>query len=139
MTQNQRLAAPGFSFIEIVIAIFIMALVMSIGVPSYFYFVNKARISTTRGNLTLLKNSINLYQMEHGKYPTRLLDLSERPQGDAGKSWRPYIDKLPKDAWAQDFYYKILPTGGKRPYELYSYGSAEGPDTPVEDRLSAWD
>lgn len=139
MTTANRQATPGFSLIEIMVAFLILGLVMAIAVPSYFGIVNSARARSTNASLQVVKNEVNLYQMEHGKFPARLVDLVERPKGEEGKGWRARMDKLPKDAWNNEFYYKVLPSGSKHPYELYSYGVSNPEDSTPEDRISAWE
>jgi general secretion pathway protein G len=137
MEYNERYHSPGFTFMELIVAILILGLLAGIGVPMYLRWAETARESTTQSNLRLLKNEITKFNIEHGKYPSRLEDLSERPKGEIGKKWKPYLDKLPKDGWSQEFYYKVTP-GGKNPYELYSYGGSAGPEEPAERRISVW-
>jgi general secretion pathway protein G len=136
---ERKYVAPGFSLMEILVALFILGLVMAVGIPSYLYIQEMAAGRTTRASLQVLKNSINLFKMEHGKYPARLQDLVERPKGEEGKAWKPLIEKLPKDGWKQDFYYKLLPSGSKHPYELYSYGVENPEESTPESRISVWD
>lgn len=136
---SKKYAHPGFTFIELVVVILILGLLVGVGVPVYMRFTETAKENTTKANLKLLKSSIDLYHMENNRYPARLNDLAERPKGEAGKGWKAYIQKLPVDGWQREFYYKVLPAGGKRPYDLYSYGS-NGPESNApEERISAWD
>jgi general secretion pathway protein G len=138
MNTRVRSTAPGFSMIEIMIVIVIMGLLAGIGIPMYLGYAAQARQSTTKQNLSLIKSQLTLFNLQHGKYPPRLIDLVERPKGEIGKNWTQSFEKLPKDAWAQDFYYKTT-AGGKHPYELYSYGGYAGPEEPAESRVSVWD
>ncbi len=139
MIQSRRHLNAGFTFIEIVVVVLILGLLMGIGIPVYRTFTEGARENTTKANLKLLKSSLDLYHAEHSKYPARLIDLVERPKGDAGKGWKQYVQKLPEDGWKNAFYYKVLPAGSKHPYELYSYGSNGPEGSAPEERLSAWD
>jgi general secretion pathway protein G len=139
MNQRLRMHAPGFSFIEIMAAVLILGLILAVSVPVYFNYVAGARVRSTTANLKVIKNTLNLYSMEHGKYPAKLIDLVERPKGETDKAWRPYLEKLPLDAWGNEFVYKILPSGSKHPFDLYSYGP-NGPDqSTAEERISVWD
>jgi len=138
MLHRERYHTPGFTFMELVVAILILGLLSAIGIPLYMRWAESARETTTKQNLQLLKNNINLFHIEHGKYPTRLEDLVERPKGDLAKNWKQLLEKLPQDGWRQDFYYRVIP-GGKHPYDLYSYGGSNGPEEPAEKRISAWE
>lgn len=138
MLGKERYASPGFSLMELMIALIILGLIMAVGIPAYFSQVEGVRKNTTEQNLQLLKTNINLFQMEQAKYPSKLDDLVEKPKGDTSKNWKQYLDKKPLDGWKKDFYYRVTP-GGKHPYELYSYGGQAGPEEPAESRISVWD
>lgn len=135
MVHRERYHTPGFTFMELVVAILILGLLAGVGVPLYMRFVEQARERTTQSNLGLLKNTITQFNIELGKYPSRLEELVDRPKGEIGKKWKQYLEKLPKDGWGNDFYYKVT-QGGKKPYQLYSYGSG-GPEG--ESQISVWD
>ena len=118
-------------------ALLILGLIMAVAVPSYLAFTEGARSRSTDASLAVMKNAINLYYMEQGQYPAKLKDLVEKPKTET-KRWHQYLDKLPQDGWNFDFVYKVLPAGSKRPYELYSHGSASGPEGSPEERISVW-
>jgi general secretion pathway protein G len=48
--------------------------------------------------------------------------------------WRQYLDKVPKDAWDQDFIY--VSPGVNKPFELRSVGPDRKEGT--EDDLDVW-
>lgn len=135
--EQQKKVQDGFTFMELVVAVMILGILASIVGFGYVRFVETARQNTTRTSLRTVKSSIDLFTMQYGKLPARLQDLVEKPKGDL-PGWKPYFDKLPKDGWNTDFYYKVTP-GKKHPYELYSYGSSEGAGAPVENQISVWD
>lgn len=136
---NEQHMTKGFSLIEIMIALAIMALVGTIGILSYNGLREGARKQTTQTNLKTLKQTISLFEMNNNSYPTRLADLVERPKGDLGKKWTaPLLTHVPQDGWGQDFVYKLTP-GGKHPYQLFSFGGGDGPNEAPENRLDAWD
>jgi general secretion pathway protein G len=126
----------GFTLIELVVAVMILGILMTIGGFAYLQFTGIARENTTRTNLRTVKSAIDLFNIQHGRFPVQLPDLLQRPKGDF-PGWKPYFDKMPKDGWGREFHYKLTP-GKKHAYELYSYGSG-GPEGPVEDRISVWD
>lgn len=138
MVYTRRHMHPGFSLIEIVVAMMIIGLLAGVAVPLYMRYAESAKESTTKTNLKVLKSSVDLFKIEQGKYPTKLQDLVERPKGLTG-SWKPYLEKLPVDGWKSEFYYRVNAGGSTHPYDLYSYGS-NGPEAGIpEERISVWE
>lgn len=141
MTESRSLRA-GFTLIELVIAIAILAVLALVVGPMVMGQLEKARISSTKSNLKSLKTAVDMFKVDTARYPSRLRDLVEKPREEAvARNWAKggYIEggELPKDAWTEDFQYKRTPEG-KTPYELYSYG-ANGPSAPKEEWISVWD
>lgn len=137
-----RHARSGFSFIELVVVIMVMAILAGLGVPMVMNLVDKARVNSTRSNLQALKSAIVMFKNDTSRYPTKLRDLVEKPKEEAvARKWQKggYMEsgELPQDAWSEDFQYKRTPDG-KHPYELYSYGS-EGAGSDKSEWISVWD
>lgn len=133
----------GFAMMDALIAIALVTLILGVGMPVMFNQLKKGKIFKTEQNLNLLKQSINQYYGDVGRWPRNLDDLVDKPDADSpfAKKWQgPYLEVkgggLPTDGWDQDFVYELTP-GGAHPYELYSYGP-EGEDGPEEDRISVW-
>jgi general secretion pathway protein G len=136
-----RSVRDGFTFIELVIAIAILALLALVVGPLVMGQLDKARMSSTRSNLTSIKTAIDMFKVDTGKYPTKLRDLVEKPKEEAiARSWQKggYLQgaEVPQDAWKEDFVYKRT-AEGKNPYELYSYGP-NGASAPKEEWISVW-
>jgi general secretion pathway protein G len=136
-----RSVRSGFTFIELVIGIAILAILALVVAPGIMGVLEKARISGTVSNLKNIKTAIDMFKVDTAKYPTKLRDLVEKPREESvARNWTKggYIEggELPKDAWNEDFQYKRTPEG-KTPYELYSFG-ANGPGAPKEEWISVW-
>jgi general secretion pathway protein G len=136
-----RSVRDGFTFIELVIAIAILALLALVVGPLVMGQLDKARMSSTRSNLSSIKTATDMFKVDTGKYPTKLRDLVEKPKEEAvARNWQKggYLQgaEVPQDAWHEDFVFKRTPEG-KNPYELYSYGP-NGPSAPKEEWISVW-
>src|SRR2546421_12654805 len=59
----------GFSLIELVIVVVIIGIIAAIAVPRMSRGSQGAADSALSGNLTVLRNAIDLYQTEHQAYP----------------------------------------------------------------------
>jgi general secretion pathway protein G len=130
-------ARPGFTLIEIVIAVSIMALIMMLVVPGVYTYLRNARVKAAKFALANINNAIQVYQSDVHSYPTTLSDLKTRPLDEkAAKRWEgPYLEKELADPWGSEFVYTLNPKGTQPPYELYSWGpSKEG--SPQEEWIS---
>lgn len=73
MTMPRR--AAGFSLIELVIVMVVMAVLFAIAVPAYDTFVMKSRRAEARELLSSIAQAEGRYYANHAKYATSLEDL----------------------------------------------------------------
>jgi general secretion pathway protein G len=67
--------ALGFTLIELLVVLAIMATLMSIVAPRYFDSVDRAKEAALKADLRLLREAIDKYKADTGKYPEVLDDL----------------------------------------------------------------
>ena len=65
----------GFSLLELMIAMFILIILISVAVPSYQKAVQNARESVLKENLWQMRRAIDQYYGDKGKPPQSLDDL----------------------------------------------------------------
>lgn len=65
----------GFTLIELLVVMAIIASLLSIAVPRYFNSLEKSRETVLRSDLAQLRDSIDKYFGDLGKYPESLDDL----------------------------------------------------------------
>jgi general secretion pathway protein G len=65
----------GFSLLELMIAMFIMIILISVALPTYQRSVQHARETVLRENLWQMRRSIDQYAADKGKLPQSLDDL----------------------------------------------------------------
>lgn len=130
----------GFSLIEILIAVAILAIVAGTVGPYLFGQLQKSRISTAKASLRSIQSQLDLFNADCGAYPESLKDLVRRPVNEElAKNWVvPYIkdEKKLNDPWGNRYQYQLTPDQ-ENPYELYSYGP-KGKSTPKAERISVW-
>nr|BAU79769.1 putative general secretion pathway protein G [uncultured Aquificaceae bacterium] len=128
----------GFTLIELLVVIIILGLLAALIVPKITGRVDEAKVETTKVQLKALKDALEQYKLDNGTYPTTqqgLKALVEKPTTQPiPPRWRQYLDKLPKDAWDNDFIY--ISPGVNRPYELKSVGPDRTEGT--QDDISVW-
>lgn len=140
LKKKERWFKPGFTLIEIMIALAIIGLVLGVVIPWANNQFQQAKVRTTRMGMKNVQFAIQQYHMDTGVYPSRLRDLVKRPADEqiASKWTSPYLpDKQePKDSWSNKYQYKVT-EGGKHPYELKSYGPG-GKGSPKEEQIDVW-
>lgn len=105
----------GFTLVELLVVLAILALLLTLAVPRYFNGIERAKEATLRQNLNTLRESIDKFYADTGQYPKTLEDLVERK----------YIRKLPIDPMTENdaTWVFIAP---KPPLEGYIYDIHSG-------------
>ena len=65
----------GFTLVELLVVLAIMATLMSIVAPRYFSSVDRAKDAALKTNLRLIRESIDKYRADTGQYPSALQTL----------------------------------------------------------------
>jgi len=92
----KRFNDQGFTFIEILIVITIIAILASTIIPNFVGFDAEARITASRSNLESIRTRINLYRAKKGAYPESLNDLLTTHYYDVGIK-KAYLKKMPPE------------------------------------------
>ncbi len=82
----------GFTMLELLIVMAIMGILITIAQPSLKQSIIKAREAVLKEDLFQLRDAIDQYYADNGKYPDQLSDLINAQ--DRSKS---YLRDLPKD------------------------------------------
>lgn len=67
--------ARGFTLIELIVVLAIVALLASIAAPRYFRSVDRARENSLRSSLNVMRDAIDQHLADRGRYPDSLDDL----------------------------------------------------------------
>ena len=67
----------GFSLLELMIAMFIMIILLSVALPTYHKTVQHARETVLKENLWQMRKAIDQYAADKAKYPKSIDDLVE--------------------------------------------------------------
>jgi len=77
----------GFTLIELIVVMAIVALLASIAAPRYFNSLQKSRETALRSSLAVMRDAIDQYAADRGQYPDSLQQLAEAR----------YIREIPED------------------------------------------
>ncbi|MDD2541658.1 MAG: type II secretion system major pseudopilin GspG [Desulfuromonadaceae bacterium] len=136
----------GFTLIEIMVVIVILALLAALVAPKLMGRADDAKITDAHVQIKNIETALKLYKLDNGNYPTTEQGLSAlvtKPTvGVIPKNYKEegYLEKktVPKDPWGNDYLY--LSPGEHGDYDLYSYGSdgAKGGEGKNAD-ITSWD
>jgi general secretion pathway protein G len=136
----------GFTLIEIMVVIVILAMLAALVGPKLMGRTDDAKIQTTRTQVGNLETALKFYKLDNGTYPSTeqgLNALVAKPTvGVIPKSYKEggYLEKkqVPKDGWGNDYLY--VSPGEHGDYDLFSYGAdgAKGGEGKNSD-LNSWD
>ncbi|MFZ4538062.1 type IV pilin protein [Propionivibrio sp.] len=68
----------GFTLIELIVVLAIVALLLSIATPHYFHRIDKSRETILRANLATARDVLDKFYSDTGKYPDQLDTLVEK-------------------------------------------------------------
>jgi general secretion pathway protein G len=118
-------AQSGFSLIEILIVVALIALIAGMVANQVFGGQDKARFNLAKTQIASLAGDVEQFELDTGGLPQRLEDLVKEPGG--AKGWLgPYAkDKDLKDPWNTPIEYRVPGKNGA--FELLSYGGDRKP------------
>ncbi|MHC4476471.1 MAG: type II secretion system protein GspG [Planctomycetota bacterium] len=93
---------------------------------------------TTKANIKILHSAVTQFKLDTGRFPTEeegLQALVERPANIEHYDPAGYLKTpvVPKDAWGNNFDYKLDPESGK-PFVIISYGADAKPEGTGKNR-----
>ena len=70
--------ASGFTLIELLVVMAIIATLLTIALPRYFGSVEKSKEVTLRQSLNVMRDAIDKFHADNGRYPDKLEELVEK-------------------------------------------------------------
>ncbi len=119
----------GFSLMEILIAMAILALLGAVVLGNFGGAIGDAKYQKAKSDFGAFEQALERYYMDNGFYPSSdqgLQALVSRPSGDPEPNSYPkggYIRKLQKDPWGGEYYYLDEEDSGTGNYLIISFGA----------------
>ena len=143
---NKLTNRGGFTLIEIMVVIVILAMLAAIVGPKLMGRTDDAKVTDARVQIKNIETALKLYKLDTGSYPSTeqgLGALVTKPTvGVIPNSYKDggYLEskKMPKDPWGNDYLY--VSPGEHGDYDLFSYGAdgAKGGEGKNAD-INSWD
>lgn len=113
----------GFTLLELLVVVAIIALLVGYVAPRYFGQVSKSEVTAAKAQIDALGKALDEYRLDTGHYPpteSGLAALVSRPANEP--RWNgPYLRKsVPLDPWGHAYVYRS--PGEQGDYDLLSYG-----------------
>lgn len=111
----------GFTLIEIMVVVVIIALLASMGIGLYMERLKDARITLTKAAIKETVDALDMYKMKNAKYPDKLDELLGG-----------FLKANPVDSWGHPLVYR-KGGGSGRKFEVGSLGGDNQPGGTDED------
>jgi general secretion pathway protein G len=119
----------GFTLIEVLITLTIIAILMSFVAPYVLNRPDQARDLKLKFDFEAIESALALYKLDNGKYPTQELGFDHLINGDNGSK---YLSKIPEDPWGSNYLYKME----NNVVEIISIGPDGLLDGPEDDDIT---
>jgi len=112
--------ARGFTLVELLVVLAALGLLLGLAVPRYVQHVDRAREVVLRQNLATVRDAIDKFHADRGRYPNELAELV------AGR----YLREMPVDPLNErsDTWVALPPTAGEpgKVFDIHSGAAGTG-------------
>lgn len=120
-------SARGFTLIEIMVVVVILAILAALIVPRIMSRPDEARVIAAQQDIRAIVQSLKLYRLDNLRYPTTeqgLEALVKPPNAPPlAPNWKSggYLERLPRDPWGNGYQY--LNPGIRGEIDVFSFGA----------------
>jgi len=119
--------ARGFTLIEIMVVVVILAILAALIVPRVMSRPDEARVIAAQQDIRTLSQALKLYRLDNLRYPTTeqgLAALVKPPTiPPLAPNWKTggYLERMPRDPWGNPYQY--LNPGLQGEIDIFSFGA----------------
>ena len=116
----------GFTLVELLLVLTILAIMAGIVLPKFTNVGKNARITAVKADIASFRTALSMFEVDQGYYPKGrdgLQALVFKPSGVSSK-WHKYldVDKVPLDPWQRAYVYENPGKHNPDGYDIYSLG-----------------
>lgn len=143
-TKKSLQQIAGFTLLEMLVVMALIALLAGIAAPIYFGRADSARVKKAETDFSIIATALSLYKLDNAMLPTseqglqalvskpRLPPLPPRYKADG------YLRALPLDPWGRPYHYLAPSRDGERAFEIGTFGAdgkqgGKGQDADLHD------
>jgi len=114
----------GFSLLELLVVILILGILAAFVAPNLIGAGEKAKRDLVCSQMANVGQALKMFKLDNGTYPDTeegLQALLQNPDEEKYPNYssHPYLEKMPKDSWRNQFVYIKTDDG----FDLVSYGA----------------
>ncbi len=127
MRRNSPEKSRGFTLIEIMVVVVILAILAALIVPKLMSRPDEARVIAAQQDIRAIVQALKLYRLDNLRYPSTEQGLAAlvKPPGipPLPANWKAggYLERLHKDPWGNDYQY--LSPGIRGDIDVFSFGA----------------
>ena len=125
-TQRHSRTAAGFTLIEIMLVVAIIAVLLGASIKYLVGNLDAARSTRVEGDLASITTQLKTYEMQNLFMPTTeqgLEALVNEPTVDPKpRRWRQLLEKVPEDPWGMPYQYRNPGVKNAKGFDLFSLG-----------------
>lgn len=141
MNRSIRLRSAGFTLLEIMLVVMIIAILAGTAIHLMGSNLDVAKRVAINTDLNAMKSVLMTYETLGGSAPTTqqgLKALVTKPEGSPKpRNWQKIMDKVPLDPFGNEYQYVNPGVHNPSGYDLFSAGKDRLPGTP--DDIGNWE